>query len=50
MNVGGWQATGEAFLGLRTSETALEAVEAQVPRAVAIEADDVRHQYIRAYK
>lgn len=47
MDVGGGREAGETLLGLRTSEAALPAVEAQVPRAVAIKADDARHQYIR---
>lgn len=50
MNIGGGRATGEQLLGLRTPQVALEAIEAQMPRTVAIKADDVRYQYIRAYK
>lgn len=50
MNVGGGRATGEKLLGLRTSQAAFEAIEAQMPRTVAIKADDVRYQYIRACK
>lgn len=40
MNVGGGRAPGETLLDLRTSGAALEAVETQASRTVAIEANE----------